>query len=71
MNISPETTAQVVGIAVALGVLLPLLQSLLQKPWWSARTKSILTVVLAVVGGVAAFIVTNGLDLSHPSKVAL
>ena len=71
MTISPDLAARIVGVAAAIGVLIPLVQAVLQKPWWSPRAKAILTVALAVVGGIAGYITQNGVDLTDPVKIAL
>jgi hypothetical protein len=64
---------EVLAVAGAIGLLLPLVQSIIQKPYWSPRVKAILAVVFAIVGGVAGYVITNGLsefDINDPIKIA-
>jgi len=63
---------EVLAVAGAIGLLLPLAQSIIQKPYWSPRAKAILAVAFAVVGGVAGYVITNGLefDINDPIKIA-
>lgn len=69
--ITPELVAKIISICAAIGVLMPHLQAVIQKPSWSPRAKALLSVALAVIGGLAAYIVTNGLDFNDPVKIAL
>lgn len=71
ITITPELIAKVVSICAAIGILMPHLQAVIQKPSWSPRAKALLSVGLAVVGGLAAYVVTNGLDFTDPVKIAL
>jgi hypothetical protein len=61
MTLEPETVAKILAICTGFGVVLPHLQAILQTPRLPSRAKAILTVILSIVGGVAAYVVGYGL----------
>lgn len=60
MSTAELLTASVVAAAV-LGLIIPHVQAILQKPWWSPRAKAITTVILSAVFGLIAYIAANGI----------
>ena len=71
ITLNPDLVAQIVAYAAAVGLLWPTVQALLQKPWWSPKAKSIITVAAAVVFGGAGYLVTTGFDFSNPSAIVV
>jgi hypothetical protein len=69
--LNERATALIVAYAAAIGLLYPVFQAMLQKPWWSPRTKALLTVGGAVVFGLAGYLITTDFDFSDPSKIVL
>jgi len=58
--ISPALAAKIAAAAVIVGTLGTVFQAMLQKPWWSPKVKWALSWVWAIVGGVASYVVANG-----------
>lgn len=71
MNLSPAHAALVASIAAGFGLLIPFIQAILQKPSWSPRVKSWITVGLSIIGGVLGYISQNGLSWENPEKIIL
>jgi hypothetical protein len=68
---TPEHAALVASIAAGFGLLIPFIQAIIQRPSWSPRVKSWITVGLAIIGGVLGYLSQNGLDFSSPEKIIL
>jgi hypothetical protein len=47
-------------VAGLLGLLIPHIQAILERPEWPARVKAIVTVVLAVIFGLLTYVAANG-----------
>jgi hypothetical protein len=43
-----------------MGLLIPHVQAILQKPWWPPKIKAVLTVVLAAIFGIIVYAAANG-----------
>lgn len=66
MNVNYQ---EYVAIIISVGTLLPLLTSVLQRPSFSDRTRTLIGVGLSIVSGLVVYVSTNGLDLSNPSAI--
>lgn len=60
MSIAELLTASVVAAGV-LGLIIPHVQAILQKPWWSPRAKAITTVILSAIFGLITYTAAMGL----------
>jgi uncharacterized membrane protein len=58
--IDPALAAKISALALVVGTLGTVVQALLQKPWWTPKVKWVLSWVWAVLFGVAAYVVANG-----------
>lgn len=56
------TTLQTIATGSGVGAVLPLLTAVVQQPFWSARIKRIVAVVVAGIAGVVTVASTGGLD---------
>ncbi|MER7497126.1 hypothetical protein ABT033_31575 [Streptomyces pharetrae] len=56
------STLQTVATGAGIGAVLPLLTAVVQQPFWSARVKRIVAVVVAGIAGVVTVASTGGLD---------
>lgn len=64
---------EAIAIILAVGLLLPLLTSIVQQPRWSKRTRTILSVAVSIVAGVVTYVTANGLHLvpDQPSTIVV
>jgi hypothetical protein len=60
MNIDPVKAAELVSICVAVGVVLNVIQAMVQQPWFPAKVKALITVGLSVVSAAIAYVLQNG-----------
>ncbi|MFE1289613.1 hypothetical protein [Streptomyces sp. NPDC058751] len=56
------STLHSVAVGSGVGAVLPLLTAVVQQPFWSARVKRIVAVVVAGIAGVVTVASTGGLD---------
>jgi hypothetical protein len=56
------TTLETLAAGSGVGAVLPLLIAVVQQPFWSARVKRIVAVVVAGIAGVVTVASTGGLD---------
>jgi hypothetical protein len=61
MNVTGEWLA----VLAALGVALPMLQSLIQKSWWSSRVKAAISLGMSILAAAIAYIVQNGFSFHN------
>ncbi|MFJ4342688.1 hypothetical protein [Streptomyces sp. NPDC088915] len=55
-------TLDTIAVASAVGSVLPLLTAVVQQPFWSARAKRVVAVVVALLAGVVTVASTSGTD---------
>lgn len=69
MTLDPDLVAKIVGYAAAVGLLWPIVQSLIQRPTTSPKVKAGLHIAAAIVFGIAGYLVQFGLDFSSPEAI--
>lgn len=62
-------STELVAIILAVGGLLPLLTSVVQQPRWSARTRTIMSVVVSTIAGLVTYVSSEGLNFDSPSAI--
>ena len=55
-------TSTLAATILAVGGLLPVLIAVVQQPKWSAKTRSIMTVLVSGLAGLVTYVSTNGLN---------
>jgi len=64
---------EAVAIIMAVGLLLPLLTSVVQQPKWSKRTRTVLSVAVSLVAGVVSYVTASGMNIvpEQPSTIVV
>lgn len=60
---------EIVATILAVGGLLPLLIAVVNQPHWSARTRTILAVIVSGLSGLVTYVTENGLVFESTSSV--
>lgn len=61
--------AELVATILSVGALLPLLIAVVNQPHWSARTRTILSVLVSGIGGLVTYVSQEGLNFDSASAV--
>lgn len=69
--IDPALAAKISVLALVVGTFGSAAQALLQKAWWSPKVKWALSWVWAIVGGVASYVVINGIPTDPNDAAAI
>lgn len=62
-------TAQLAGIIISVGALLPLLTSVVEQQTWSTRTRTIVGLCMSALAGLVTYVTQFGLNFSDPGTL--
>jgi hypothetical protein len=62
-------TAQIAGIIITVGALLPLVTSVVEQQSWSKPTRTIAGLVISALAGLVTYVTQFGLDFSNPGAL--
>lgn len=62
-------STELVAIILSVGGLLPLLTSVVEQPQWSARTRTVMSVIVSIIAGIVTYVSAEGLHFESPSAI--